>query len=702
VTVLLLPTKLAMPRPSHGWVHRARLADLLTDGSGARLVLVSAPPGFGKTTALVDWLRTSKVRCSWLALDAADNDPGRFLRYLWSAASALAGSPAADPMGAGHTADADDVVDEICRLLVEQTSRAVLVLDDYHHISARPIRHAVGLLLDRLPQGVQLVISTRHDPALPLARLRAQGELLEIRAADLRFARDEALAFLTTRLGVALGDDDLEMLMARTEGWPAVLQLAGLSLVGRSDVTRRVRAFAASHRYVLDYVTDEVLAGLDDTDRSFLVTTSVLDRLTGSLCDALTGRTDGQATLERLEQANVLLVPLDEQRRWYRYHHLFSDLLRARLAADHPDRGAALHLRASDWYAEHGFVAGAMEHALRSGDTDRASASIAAMGGALIHAGELEALIGLMDRLPDAVVRSHFRLSTFYALSLVLEGRVDGVEERLADAEAALPEAIAAGRPGAPVQASYHALIRSIAARLRQDPDVAVRQCERALALAPPGAAPLLADIRGTLGLALLDAGDVDRAVDELRAARPGLRATGNWIALADASRDLARSEARRGHLRAALGACDEVLPDFVAEDGNEMPAAARIHLARAEILARTGDASAETAAERAIELARQGGDVTSLREARAVRERVAAMPARSAATPGSLVEPLTPRELEVLRLVATGRSNRQIAAELFVTLATVKSHVHSASGKLGAANRVEAVAAARELLLLP
>ena len=236
---------------------------------------------------------------------------------------------------------------------------------------------------------------------------------------------------------------------------------------------------------------------------------------------------------------------------------------------------------------------------------------------------------------------------------------------------------------------------------MRRDPDAAVRHCEQALALAPPDAAPLLADIRGTLGLALLDAGDVDRAVDELRAARPALRASGNWIALADSTRDLARSEARRGHLRAALGACEEVLPDFVAEDGNEMPAAARIHLARAEILARTADPSAATAAERAIELARRGGDVTSLREARAVRDRAAAIPVRPV-VPGSLVEPLTARELEVLRLVAAGRSNRQIAAELFITLATVKSHVHTASGKLGAANRVEAVAAARELGLLP
>lgn len=332
-----------MPRPSHGWFHRARLANLLTDRSSARLVLVSAPPGFGKTTALVDWLGTSEVRSSWLALDAADNDPGRFLRYLWSAASALTGGPAADAVGAGQTGKADDVVDEICLLLVEQPSRAVLVLDDYHLISAPAVRHAVGLLLDRLPHGVQLVIATRHDPALPLARLRAQGELLEIRADELRFTPDEALAFLTTRLGVALGDDDLEMLMARTEGWPAVLQLAGLSLVGRSDVARRVRAFAASHRYVLDYVTDEVPARLDDADRSFLQTTSVLDRLTGSLCEALTGRADGQRTLEQLEKANVLLVPLDEERHWYRYHHLFADLLRARLEADHPDGGATLH-----------------------------------------------------------------------------------------------------------------------------------------------------------------------------------------------------------------------------------------------------------------------------------------------------------------------------------------------------------------------
>ena len=696
---VLLPFRLTPPRVSPRWIHRSRLVETLAGALDARLTLASAPAGFGKTTAIVDWLTTSEVPAAWLPLGEADNDATRLLRYLWAGAAMLNGEGIGAIAEGVHGTSVGDVIDEIALVLAERPEPRVLVLDDYHSITAPEARRAVGLMLERLPAQAHLVISTREDPVLPLARLRAQGELLELRADALRFTTEEARLFFSNRMGVTLSDDDLATLMTRTEGWPAVLQLAGLSLVGRTDVSRRVREFASSHRYVLDYITDEVLARLDAGDRDFLMQTSVLDRLTGPLCDALTWRSDGQATLERLEQANVLLVPLDDERCWYRYHHLFGDLLRSRLTMADPARPASLHLLAADWYAEHGFAADAIEHAIRSGDVDRARSQIAASGGALIHAGQLVSLLGFMDRLPDSAVRSHFRLSTFYALSLVLSGRTDGVDDRLADAEAALPAAVAAGLPGAPVQASYHALIRSIAARLRHDPADAVRQAERALTLAPPVAAPLLADIRGTLGLALLDAGEVDRAIGELRAARPALRATGNWIALADSTRDLARSEARRGHLHAALEACDGVLSDFTDVDGNEMPAAARIHLARAEILARTGDPGAGAAAERAIELARSGGDITSLREARAVRDRAAASPRRL--SPPGLVEPLTARELEVLRFVAAGRSNGQIASELFVTVSTVKTHVHTAFGKLGAANRVEAVARARELGLL-
>jgi LuxR family transcriptional regulator, maltose regulon positive regulatory protein len=697
---LLLQFRLTPPRASRKWIRRSRLVELLGGALDARLTLVSAPAGFGKTTALVDWLAESGVPAAWIPLVEADNDPARFLRYLWAGAAML------DGRGAGATGEgtpgtnADDVIDEVALLLAEQPEPRVLVLDDYHVMTAPDVRHTVAALLERLPAQAHLVISTRQDPSLPLARLRAHGELLELRADALRFTDQEAKVFLSDRMGVQLSDDELATLMARTEGWPAVLQLAGLSLAGQTDVSRRVRDFAASHRYVLDYITDEVLSRLDAADSEFLVQTSVLDRLTGPLCDAVTGRTDGRATLERLEQANVLLVPLDDDRCWYRYHHLFAELLRSRLAVADPAKPAALHLRAADWCAEHGFAADAIEHALSSGDVDRARGQIAAGGGALIHAGQLQTLLSLMDRLPQSAVRSHFRLSTFYALSLVLSGQTEGVDRHLADAEAALPAALASGLPGAAVQASYHALIRSIAARLRHDPVVAVGHAEQALALAPPGAAGLLADIHSTLGLALLDAGEVDRAIDELRAARPAVRAAGNWIALADATRDLARLEARRGRLRTAIEACEEVLSDFVDPDGHEMPAAARIHLARAEILARWGDPGAVAAAERAIELARRGGDVTSLRDSRALRERAAGMSARSLPS-RALAEPLTARELEVLRLVAAGRSNRQIAAQLFVTVGTVKTHVHTVSGKLGAANRVEAVARGRELGLL-
>ncbi len=666
----------------------------------ARLTLVSAPAGFGKTTALVEWLAASDVPAAWIPLVEADNDPARFLRYLWAGAAMLGGDGFGAIEEGGPGAKADDVIDEIALLLAEQPEPRVLVLDDYHVITAPEVLRAVGVLLERLPAQAHLVISTRQDPSLPLARLRAHAELLELRADALRFTNEEAAVFLSDRMGVKISDDEVATLIVRTEGWPAVLQLAGLSLAGQPDVSRRVRDFAASHRYVLDYITDEVLSRLDAADCEFLLQTSVLDRLTGPLCDALTGRADGQATLERLEQANVLLVPLDDERSWYRYHHLFAELLRSRLAVADPAKPAALHLRAADWYAEHGFAAAAIEHAVSSGDVDRARGQIAAGGGALIHAGELQRLLSLMDRLPEAAVRSHFRLSTFYALSLVLSGQTEGVDRHLADAEAALPAALASGLPGAAVQASYHALIRSIAARLRRDPVAAVGHAERALALAPPGAAGLLADIHATLGLALVDAGHVDRAIDELRAARPAVRASGNWVALADSTRDLARLEARRGHLRAGIEACEEVLSDFVDPDGSEMPAAARIHLARAEILARLGDPGAVAAAERAIELARRGGDLTSLHESRALRDRAAAMAPRSLPRT-SLIEPLTARQLEVLRLVAAGRSNRQIAAELFVTLSTVKTHVHTVSGKLGAANRVEAVARGRELGLL-
>ncbi len=679
----------------------------MLDGTlAARLVLLSAPPGFGKTSALVNWLAASGTRCAWIALDEADNDPVRFLRYLWAAVVSASADRGGSPAAEAPSADASDVIGEVATLLAERPEPILLVFDDYHLIEAGEAQRAVSRLLGQLPEQAHLVIATRVDPALPLARLRARGDLLEVRAEALRFTVEEARSFFAERMGLALSDADVEALVARTEGWPAVLQLAGLSLAGRPDVSSYIRDFAGTHRFVLDFITEEVLGRLDPDVRDFLLRTSVLDRLTGPLCDALTGRADGQAVLERLERSNLLLVPLDDERRWYRYHRLFADLLRARLAVVHPTELARLHLCAADWYLREGAVSEAVEHALRSGDAHRARDLIAGASPDLVHHAEFATLRGWIDRLPVDAVRSDLLLSTFYAYALALAGQTDGVDGRLADAEAALPAAHAASDPLADTVPVHIAIIRSVAARLEHDPVAAVAHAERALTLVPHDLSPeraalIVGDAQAMLGHALLDAGELDRAIAAYRTARPLLHLAGNWLGEADITRNLARLEVRRGRLRVALAACDEALSDAADGSGVDVPAWAPVHLARAEVLERMGGPGAAEAADRALELARRGGDVVTLRGARALLERVRSRPSAPLG-PSKLVEPLTERELEVLRLVAAGRSNRQIAGELYLALGTVKTHVHAITGKLGATNRVEAVAAARELGLLP
>jgi LuxR family maltose regulon positive regulatory protein len=709
----LLPGKLAVPRRPDRRVARPRLVEMLDGAREARLILLSAPPGFGKTTALGDWLAVSETRCAWLSLDESDNDPVRFLRYLWAAVARVGAVPEDEPPEATRLAEADpiDVAGEIAMLLADHPDPVLLVLDDFHVIEAPEVHRSVAFMLDHLPPQARLAICTRADPALPLARLRARGELLEVRADTLRFTVAEARAFLVERMGLDLSDADVEALVARTEGWPAALQLAGLSLVGRENVGGFVRAFAGTYRFILDFITEEVLERLSPSVSDFLLRTSVLDRLSGPLCDALTGGSDGQVQLESLERANQLLLPLDEERRWYRYHQLFADLLRARLAVVHPEETPALHLRAAEWYEAHGLVGEAIEHTLRSGDVSSARNVFRQYSKDFVHAGEFATLRSWLDRLPDSTVRGDPQLSTTYAWTAALSGRTDGVAERLADAESALlAPASEATDSRAAVIPTQIACIRSIVARLEDDPRSAVGHAEQALALVPDGLPPTIGamfagDAQALLGHALLDSGDTDRAIDAYRVARPLLLRAGNHLAVADITRNLARLEARRGRLRAALDACDEALAGAAAATMKDAPALAAVHLARAEILDGLGAGGADGAAERAAELATRAGDVATLRDARALRARLAARPAaddgRHARTSGNLVEPLTERELEVLRLVAAGRSNRQIAAELFLALGTVKAHVHAISGKLGAANRVEAIVRGRELGLL-
>ena len=337
----MLATKLYLPPPRPGLVPRPRLLERLAEGMDRKLVLVCTPAGFGKTTLLAEWARRSQRPVAWLSLDAGDNDPARFWRHV---AAALDGvlPGLADQVGARlrdlEAASPQAVVTMLVNDLADAAEELVLVLDDYHLIQAPPVHESVGFLLEHLPPSLRLMVASRADPPLPLARLRARGELVELRAAELRFTAEEAAELLRTAVGSALPEAAVASLAARTEGWAAGLQLAALSLRDRADVTTFVAGFSGSHRFVLDYLTEEVLDRQPEPLRSFLLETAVLERLCGPLCAAVTGRGDSQQLLERLERANLFLVRLDEVRGWWRYHQLFADLLGARLQREQPER----------------------------------------------------------------------------------------------------------------------------------------------------------------------------------------------------------------------------------------------------------------------------------------------------------------------------------------------------------------------------
>jgi LuxR family maltose regulon positive regulatory protein len=422
----VLSTKLHLPSPRRRLVQRARLTDQMRADGGEepRLVLVAAPAGFGKTTFLAQWLaaESSQRRVAWLALDPCDADLRVFLTHLVAAiqtAEPEAGVDALALLEAGGTTATEAVLVSLINDLDVLAGPMVVALDDYHAVDGAAVHEAVTFLLENLPPRVTLAMSTRADPPLPLSRLRARGELVEVRAADLRFTTDEAEVFLNEVMGLQLEPALVAALEARTEGWATGLQLAGLSarthagaVDGSGDVVGFVQAFSGSHRFVLDYLVDEVLSRQPDEVRAFLVDTSVLDQLTGWLCDALTGRSDGQLMLETLERENLFVVPLDDERRWYRYHHLFADALRARLAARHADRVGELHAAASRWLASNGLLGAAVRHAIASGEHEHTADLVELTLADMCRRRQDRTFRDWLVALPDDVVRRRPLLAT--------------------------------------------------------------------------------------------------------------------------------------------------------------------------------------------------------------------------------------------------------------------------------------------------
>ncbi|HVH22345.1 MAG TPA: helix-turn-helix transcriptional regulator, partial [Pseudonocardia sp.] len=439
---VLLATKLRTPRPRTGSVSRPRLVQRLRAGAERELVLVCGPAGFGKTNLLADWVGTGGRAVAWLSLDARDNDPVRFWRHV---AAALDGvhPGLADRVGALVAGGAPTSFVAPVTALVNQLATAPedvsLVVDDYHLITAQEVHRSLEFLLDNLPSALHLVLASRSDPPLPLARLRARGQLTELRAGDLRFTYGETAQLLRKTVGHDLPAAVVAALGERTEGWAAGLQLAALSLQGRRDIPRFVEEFSGSHRFVLDYLTEEVLERQTEQLRTFLLETSILERLSGSLCDAVVGCSDSQRTLQSVERASLFLIPLDEERRWWRYHHLFAELLRATLQRLYPARVPELHRAATSWFERHHLPDDAIRHALAAGDPEWAAAIVEAnLEEQIWRRAEGATLVSWLSALPAVEIHRRPVLTLGQAYVTLMTGRLDEVEPLLTTAEQAL------------------------------------------------------------------------------------------------------------------------------------------------------------------------------------------------------------------------------------------------------------------------
>ena len=548
----LLAMKLQIPRPRAQLVPRPHLIERLQRASTASLIFVSAPAGFGKTTLLAQWLAHRDTPVAWLSLEPQDNDPVRFLTYLIAALQTLdahVGTSALELLRSPQPAPPQTVVTLLTNdLLRSAVGRFALVLDDYHVITAAPIQHAMTLLLEHLPPQVHLVLATRADPPLPLARLRAGGHLLEVRATDLRFSLEEASVFLQTVMGLALPPKAIEALESRTEGWIAGLQLAALSLQGRADVSTFLANFSGGHRFVLDYLSGEVLSRQPALVQSFLFQTSILERLSGSLCDAVTGQEGSQATLEALDQANLFVISLDDERRWYRYHHLFAEVLRRRLHQLQPAAIPELHRRASAWYEQHGHFVEALHHNLAASDFERAVRLIEHCVHSMLFQGQLYILLGWLEVLPQALVHARPLLCVQQAITLLLTGQMEAALVGMEQAERAIQAAMPAEQ-GQMVQ-GWLAVLRASITYLRVDLRQTVLHAQEALRLLPESEEDMRAAATSYANYGYLVSGDVRPATEQQLAAAVG--SPGNLYTQVRTRANLARLQALQGKLRQA------------------------------------------------------------------------------------------------------------------------------------------------------
>jgi LuxR family maltose regulon positive regulatory protein len=608
----LLLTKLYIPPPRPNWVRRCRLIERLHTGLTRRLTLISAPAGSGKTTLLSEWVWQVDRPVAWLSLDQDDDDPTRFWRYVIAALQTVDPTVGQFAQAVLESAPSPSINEPVATLINDIATLHVpliLILDDYHTIQTASIHDSLNLLLDHLPSQLHVAIATRADPPLALAHRRGRSELTEIRVRDLRFTLEEATAFLNAHMGLNLAAGDIVALENRTEGWIVGLQMAALSLQNRTPLDQRdfVTTFAGDDRYIVDYLVQEVFQHQPPRVQAFLLQTSVLERLCGSLCDAVTGRDDGQEILDYLERANLFTIPLDNRRYWYRYHRLFTDLLRQRLSQS-KDKGHidTLYRRASTWCQHEGLIAEAVSYVLMASDTEYAATLIEQYVLDLFFHSEISLVHSWIKALPGQVVRSRPLLQAICASTTVLlsgysVNSIELAESWLQEAERTITiqardagDSDVPGRRARGQAAGFISNFRAYLSRFRGDaPQVVVDLSQRALDHLPEGEKRFRSALLTNLGYAYLDLGDEDAADRAFSKAKRIGELNDDLFNAAAATREQALIARKRGRLREAAAICREYLR-FIDSRGGErdrlIPYAGVVYITLGDILLEWND----------------------------------------------------------------------------------------------------------------
>jgi LuxR family maltose regulon positive regulatory protein len=712
----LLQTKLYIRPIRRKLVSRPRLIERLNAGLARKLILVSAPAGFGKTTLVNEWVQvirgaTPPVAIAWLTLDENDNDLNRFLAYSIAALQTVeenVGQGVSAVLQAPGTVDIEAVLTTLLNEIADLPGSVVLVLDDYHVIESQSIDKSLTFLLDHLPPQMHLVIASRTEPTLPLSRLRARGQLSELRSADLRFTTDEAAAFLKQVVRLPMSPDDVQVLESRTEGWITGLQLAAVAMQGleqRDQIERFIHSFSGSHRYVIDYLVDEVLDQQAPDIQAFLLQTSILDRTVAPLCNAVTGREDSQAILEELEAANLFLIPLDDERHWYRYHHLFGDLLRRRLSQAFPEQITELHQRARVWYQESGDIGEAIHHALAAGDLEQTADILRDHWQVFFVRGELTKLKSMLDSLGPDITGNSVILRMAYCMVYSQTGAIERIPSHTAYIRQRIKDIVEDDVEHSSNLAAVPSLFETMEAIVALEDGQAQKAKEhakKAISLIPDDASPvdrrrLILAAYFRLGQAYRELSELDEASSILLEVLEMLKATESYYVVSTAIQLVAIYQ-ELGRKQEARTLCENTLDFAAKKHWDEMPPVGQIYVTLAGLQADAGDCQA---ARENLDTGRGLVERASTQETISMVNRVEEKLGNIAPPSQPLVEPLSERELEVLGLIAQGLSNREVSEKLVVALTTVKGHNHRIYGKLRVQRRTEAVARARELGLL-